>query len=80
MVVNCKGNPRLFQGNLGEGEIFFSIWPDGTGIFAYIYDRFRWNVGGNYHTWSIWDKIQDPWDERYIHLHEWLILMGSISR
>ena len=45
MVVNCKGNPRLFQGNLGEGEIFFSIWPDGTGIFAYIYDRFRWNVG-----------------------------------
>ena len=25
MVVNRKGNPRLFQGNLGEGEISFHL-------------------------------------------------------
>ena len=25
MVVNCKGTSRLFQGNLGEGEILFHL-------------------------------------------------------
>ncbi len=28
MVVNCKGNPRLFQWNLGEGDILWTICPD----------------------------------------------------
>ena len=34
MVVKSKGNPRLFQGNLGWCNII--IWPD-IYIYTYIY-------------------------------------------
>ena len=30
-------------------------------------------------TWFCLNNSHDPWDERYIHLHEWLIFVGKYT-
>ena len=59
MVVNCKGNHRLFQGNLGWWNIL--IWPDIGQIrcFSWMWEQSLMCPGWDFWIKNTWVKSQD---------------------